>query len=79
MQINPEIELLQELWDNVKDYVPKKERLIVAETMVRIFDETHGLEGIESHINEMDGVLKAAVVTHYDLIDDDGDDEDWEV
>ena len=37
--MNPEIELLYNIWDNVKPYVAVKERLHVAEEIVRTFDD----------------------------------------
>lgn len=75
--MSPEIELLYEVWDKVKAYVPKKDKIHIAEELVRVFDNTVGLDEIESELNSFDSVLKAALVSHLDLgYEDEEDDED---
>jgi hypothetical protein len=80
MQMSPEVSLLGEVWDSVKSHIPRKERLGVAETVVRLFDDHVDISDVDDHINEYDSVLKTAVVSHFDLLleDDDEDEEDWE-
>ena len=76
--MNPEVALLAEVWEAVHSHVPRKERLLVAEQLVRLFDEHVDISEIEVSLNEFDGVLKTAVVSHFDLLldADDADEED---
>ena len=78
--MNPEIELLYNIWDSVKPYVSVKERLHVAEEIVRTFDDQLDISEVEDNLNMFDSVMKAALVSHYEFgLDDDEDDEDdWE-
>ncbi len=72
-----ETSLLGDLWDTVKPYIPKKEQLEVAESLLRLFDDAVGLDDIDNYKNEFDATLKAAVVAHMGDSDDD-DDEDYD-
>lgn len=77
--MNNEVELLHATWDSIKAYIPKKERLHVAETLVRTFDDTAGLSDIDEYLNEFDSTMKSALVSHFDLFDDEDDeDDDWD-
>ena len=79
MQMSPEVVLLGEVWDAVKSFVPRKDRLQVAETVVRLFDDNLDISDVETFINEYDSVLKTAVVSHFDLLlEEDEEDDDWE-
>lgn len=72
-----ESSLLGEVWDTVKPYVPKKEHMEVAESLLRLFDDAVGLDDLSSFQDEFDPTLKAAVVAHLkDLDDPDDDDHD---
>lgn len=73
--MNSEIELLSEVWDSIKGFVSKKERLDAAEALVRVFDEITGLDDIEHNLNELEPVLKTAAVSHYDIH---SESDDWE-
>lgn len=73
--MNPDIAFLHDTWDSVKPFVTKKERLLAAEALVRIFDENLDISSAENHINEFDSQLKAALVSHLDIgFDDENDD-----
>lgn len=77
--MSPEVALLLETWDNIKSYIPKKERLNIAEVLVRTFDDNVDISEVEDNIMEFDSVMKAALVSHFDLLEDnDDEDEDWE-
>jgi len=77
--MSPEVVLLGEVWDAVKSFVPRKDRLQVAETVVRLFDDNLDISDVETFINEYDSVLKTAVVSHFDLLlEEDEEDDDWE-
>ena len=59
--MNPDILLLVSVWDTVKHYVPKKDRVEAAEHLVRVFDEEADLGNIEDEVGTFDAVLKTAV------------------
>mgnify|MGYP000448135673 CR=1 FL=1 len=76
--MNPEVALLVDAWDCVKSFIPAKERLHVAENLVRSFEDHIDISDAESNINEFDTVMKAALVSHFDIGIDEEDDEDWD-
>tara|TARA_A100001391_G_scaffold205176_1_gene203965 strand:- start:1445 stop:1678 length:234 start_codon:yes stop_codon:yes gene_type:complete len=77
--MSPEVALLHDTWESIKHHVPKKERLNIAEVLIRTFDDNVNISEVEDHINEFDSVMKAAIVSHFDIgLDEDEDDEDWE-
>tara|TARA_X000000368_G_C22664780_1_gene551247 strand:+ start:345 stop:578 length:234 start_codon:yes stop_codon:yes gene_type:complete len=77
--MNPEVALLLETWDSIKSYLPKKERLNIAEILVRTFDDNVDISEVESSIMEFDSIMKAAIVSHFDIgIEEDEEDEDWD-
>jgi 2,4-dienoyl-CoA reductase-like NADH-dependent reductase (Old Yellow Enzyme family) len=79
MQMSPEVALLDELWDIVKIHVPKKDRIELAETILRTFEDHLSLDDIEEHIQSFDSAMKAAIKSHFDyLLDKDDDDNDWD-
>jgi hypothetical protein len=77
--MSPELALLEVVWDTVKSYAQKKDRLEIAEFLVRAFDEHLNIEeDIQEYKNEFDSVMKAAILSHYDYFDRDGDEsEEW--
>ena len=78
--MSPEVALLHDTWEGIKSYIPKKERLNIAEILVRPFDDNVDISEVEDHLMEFDSVMKAAVVSHFDIgfDDDEEEDEDWE-
>jgi hypothetical protein len=76
--MSPEVALLLDAWDTVKSFIPAKERLHVAEELVRTFEDNVSISDAEDHINEFDTVMKAALVSHFDIGLEDEDDEEWE-
>ncbi len=78
--MNPDISFLHELWDSIKSFTPKKERLQLAESVVRVFDENADIGDIEPHLNEFDHAMKTALMEHFSigLDDEDEDNLDWE-
>ena len=77
--MSPEVALLSESWEIVKPHIPSRDRLHVAESLLRIFDETLDINEIHSYKNEFDKVMKTAIVTYYDdeMEDDDVEDDEW--
>ena len=77
--MNPEIQLLISIWDSMKNYVQKKDRVEAAEHLVRVFDEESDMMGVEEEAHTFDSALKAAVVGHYGLHEEDEEEmEDWD-
>lgn len=74
--MSPEVSLLCELWDKVSPFIPKKDRVDVAEEVLRTFDDHIDISEAEEHYNTFDNVMKAALVSHFDIGLDDEDDED---
>lgn len=75
--MNPDISFLHELWDGVKAFVPKKERLQIAESIVRSFNDHADIETVEEHLNEFDSVMRTALISILDIgMEEDDDEED---
>ena len=76
--ISPEVALLSESWELVKPHIPAKDRLHVADSMLRLFDESIDISEIEVYKHEFDKVMKTAIISYYDDegLDDEFDDED---
>jgi len=75
--MSPEIALLNETWDLVKSHVSSKEKLEVAETLLRLFEENIDISEIHIHSNEFDKVMKTAIVSYFDEgVEDEDDDYD---
>jgi hypothetical protein len=75
--MNPDLEFLVEVWDGMKNYIPKKDRLQAAEQIITIFDENADLAEIQDNINMFDSAMKNAIIGHFGL-DENEDDEDWD-
>ena len=65
--MSPEVALLLDTWDTIKSQIPAKERLHVAEDLVRTFEDNVNISEAEDHLNEFDQVMKAALVSHFDI------------
>lgn len=76
--MNPEIELLNEAWDIVKDHIPRKERVTVAEELLRSFESHIDMSEITVYQNEFDTSMKAAIIALNGDQDGDEESEDWE-
>lgn len=76
--MTPEVALMAEVWDKLRAFIPIKERLAVAESIVRLFDEYVDVGEAEHELNEVDSVLKAAIISHFDIGLEDDDDDEYE-
>lgn len=76
--MNPDILLLVSVWDSMKHYVPKKDRIEAAEHLVRVFDEEADMGNLQEDIDTFDTALKTAVASHYGVDDYDEDEDDWD-
>jgi hypothetical protein len=77
MQMSPEVALLDEVWDIVKVHIAKKDRVEIAEAILRTFEDHLGLDDVEEHIQSFDLAMKTAIKSHFDyLVDKDDDDDD---
>lgn len=76
--MNPDISFLHDLWDGIKAHIPKKDRLQVAEAVVRVFDENADIGAIEESLNEFDAAMKTALMEHFGIgLEDEDEDDDW--
>ena len=78
--MSPEVALLDEVWDIVKIHIPRKDRVEMAETLLRTFEDHVSLDDIEEHIQSFDSAMKAAIKSHFDYLLDEEveDDTEWE-
>jgi len=78
--MSPEVALLDEVWDIVKIHIPRKDRVEMAETLLRTFEDHVSLDDIEEHIQSFDSAMKAAIKSHFDYLLDEEveDDPEWE-
>jgi len=76
--MNPETELLYNVWDSIKPYISVQERLHVAEEIVRTFDDMLDISEVEDALNQFDSVMKTALISHFEFGLEDDDEEDWE-
>ena len=78
--MSPEVALLYELWDKLKSHLPKKDRVELAEEIVRTFDEHLDISEVENELHSFDSMMKAAIVSHFELgyEDEDDDEDDWD-
>jgi hypothetical protein len=75
--MNPEIELLNEVWDIVREHVAKKDRVLVAEEILRSFDAHMDMSEIDLYKNDFDTSMKAALLAFTG--DEESElDDDWE-
>lgn len=68
-------EMLIELWQDIKHFVPAKERIDVADRLVSIFDQYGMADGIEDEVG-LDKTLRAAVAAHFHIDEDEVDSQD---
>ena len=73
--MSPEVALLSETWEIVKGQIARKEQIHVADALVRSFEEHLGIEDVQDHLNEFDRVMRAAIVSYFDLADTE---KDWD-
>lgn len=77
--MSPELQLLTEVWDKFKGYVPAKERLELATDLLMTFEEHIEFDEVRVYQNEFDGDLKAALLNYLDDdLEDDDADEGWD-
>ena len=76
--MSPEVALLLDAWDTVKAYIPAKERVHVAEELVRTFEDNVDISEAEDHANEFDSVMKAALISYFEFGLEESDEEDWD-
>jgi hypothetical protein len=66
-----------ELWESMKPYISARERVHAADEIVSLFD-AHGFgDGLENSV-DLPAELRAAVIAHFDLEDEDDEEEmEW--
>jgi hypothetical protein len=78
--MTPELTLLLEVWETVKPHVAAKERLHLAESLVRSIDDNLHFDEDADVMKEIgDRALRTALLTYFDVDDEDDEDLDsWE-
>ena len=67
-----------ELWEAMKPYITARERMHAADELVSLFD-AHGLGDGFEHSVDLPSELRAAVIAHYDLEDEEEEgEEQWQ-
>ena len=70
-------EMLAELWETIKPYIPARERMHAADELISFVD-AHGLvDDLEVGVDHLPKELRAAVITLYDIDPTEGDEEEW--
>ena len=52
-KLKPDLDFLIEVWDGLKNYITKKDRLQAAEQLITIFDENADLNALQENINKL--------------------------
>ena len=68
-------DFLIELWETLKPYINSKDKLHAADELISMCD-AHGYDEI-CDVVDLPADLRAAVVTHYDLDDEDDEEHEW--
>ena len=74
--MNTDVAFLHDLWEGLKPFIAKKERLSAAEALVREFDDNLDISSAEDNIEEFDATLKAALISHLDIGFEDCDEDE---
>jgi hypothetical protein len=74
--MQPDVDLITELWARLKPFVPQKERLDVADAIVAVFDEHGYADGLEEAVDTLDRPLGAAVKSLYGVDEYEEDEDD---
>lgn len=70
-----DVEFLNDVYYAMRSYTSKSELQVMAEDLVRIFDDNGMSDGFEDDVT-ITGPLKKAIKTHFDMDDGDIDDGD---
>lgn len=76
--MSPEVALLSEVWDTVKEHISKKERVNVAESILRNFEENFDMSELNVYKHEFDSAMKTAILSSEDYQEDAEEEEDWD-
>lgn len=76
--MSPEVSLLNEVWEIARRHVNKKDRLEVADSVLRTFEEHVDIADIELYKNEFDSPMKAAIISLFDCLEDEDEEDDWD-
>jgi hypothetical protein len=78
--MSPEVALLNEVWEVVKQQLNKKDRVQVAEDILRCFQDNVDMSDLDLYKNEFDSPMKTAILSLNDEWDDleEDDEEDWD-
>lgn len=75
--MSPEVALLHTVWELFKGYVPAKDKVDIADQLLKNFEEHVDIEDINVYKNEFDKPMKAAILELFPDEDADDDDDEW--
>jgi|TARA_B110000908_G_C9982864_1_gene326270 hypothetical protein len=73
-----ESEQLYEMWENLKSYIPVKDRLEAGEVFIRMLDDSGMSPDDIEILIDGDNILQAALDNFFEDEDDNDDEEDWD-
>ena len=73
-----ESEQLYEMWENLKSYIPVKDRLEAGEVFIKMLDDSGMSPDDIEILIDGDNTLQAALDVYFEDDDDNDDEEDWE-
>ena len=66
------------MWENLKSYIPVKDRLEAGEVFIRMLDDSGMSPDDIEILIDGDNILQAALDNFFEDEDDNDDEEDWE-
>ena len=75
--MSPEVSLLHEVWQIVKNHIHIKDRVETAEALLEAFEDHLDLEELDLYKNEFDKWIKAAILSRNEYDDEDEDESEW--
>ncbi len=76
--VTSDTEILLDMWDTLKSFIPAKDKMEAAERIIKIFDE-FGIHKTEiSEMTEEDKILQTAFDRYFSNDDEYDEDEEWD-
>lgn len=76
--MNDHVDMIVELWSQLKPLIPSKDRHDAAYNLVAVFDDYGMADGLDASVNTLDTALKAAVKSHFAIDEEYDEDDDYE-
>jgi len=76
--MNQETDMIVEIWDGIKPYIRKKDRLDLADHLVAVFDDYGMADGLPAICDTADQHLAAAIKGRYGIDEEEDDLDEYE-